>query len=198
MKRNALLSFVIALLLIFGTNGVAIASQWKIDSAHSGIYFNVSHIFSTIKGYFNVFDGTIEFDPANLKNSRFEFKVKVESINTNDSKRDGHLQSGEFFDADKYPEITFKSNAIAHTEGNQYSVEGTLTVKDVSKSIKLPFTFFGTKQSPFNPKLEVAGFEARMEIDRLAYHVGSGKFHQMGVVGKDVRVLITLEATRDK
>ncbi|MDX9786532.1 MAG: YceI family protein [Desulfobacterales bacterium] len=198
MKRAASLILGIFFLLILGSNSFAAAPEWKIDSDHSGIYFGVSHIYSTVKGHFNAFEGVVAFDPANLKESRFDFKVKVKSIDTNNSKRDGHLQSADFFDAGKYPEMTFKSTAIAHAGGDQYTVEGTMTVKDVSQKITLPFTFFGAKQHPFDPKLEVAGFEARMDIDRLAYHVGYGKFYQMGVVGKDVKVLISIEATRNK
>ncbi len=71
-----------------------------------------------------------------------------------------------------------------------------MKIKNVSKTLELPFTFFGSKPNPFNPKQEVAGFEARMTIDRIAYHVGNGNFLKMGVVGKDVDVLISLEATR--
>lgn len=198
MKRTAFFALAMVFLLIFGADGFGAAPAWKIDPAHSGIYFGVAHIYSTTKGAFTEFEGVIEFDPANLQESRFDFRVKVKSIHTNNTKRDGHLQSGDFFDAGKYPEMTFKSSAITHNEGNQYTVEGTMTIKDVSRPIKVPFTFFGTKPHPMSPKQDVAGFEARMEIDRLAYHVGDGKFYQMGLVGKDVKVLITIEATRDR
>jgi polyisoprenoid-binding protein YceI len=122
----------------------------------------------------------------------------VKSINTNNGKRDGHLQSKDFFDAKKYPEMTFTSQSITHRQGNAYAVTGTMKIKDVSKPVELPFTFFGTQQNPFNAKQEVAGFEAHLTIDRLEYGVGNGKFFEMGVVGKDVDVLLSLEATRNK
>ncbi|MFH0730565.1 MAG: YceI family protein [Pseudomonadota bacterium] len=198
MKKALSIILGIVFLLISGTNGFAAALEWKVDPAHSGIYFGISHIYSTVKGFFSEFSGVIEFDPANLKESRFDFTVNVNSINTNNGKRDGHLQSADFFDAGKFPKMTFKSTTISHTGGDQYSVEGTLTVKDVSKNIKLPFTFFGFKQHPLNPKQQVAGFETRLDIDRLEYHVGDGKFYQMGAVGKEVNVLVSVEATRDK
>ncbi len=198
MKKTIFLNLAIMLLVTFGFNNGAMAIQWKVDADHSGIYFGINHIYSTVKGYFNEFESTIDFDPEHLADSRFDFTVNVKSINTNNGKRDSHLLSEDFFDAEKYPEMTFKSSAISRTAGNQYIVEGTLTIKDVSQTIRLPFTFFGVKENPFNKKQLVAGFETRLEIDRLAYHVGSGKFHQMGVVGKDVKVLITVEAIRDK
>ncbi|MFZ1955230.1 MAG: YceI family protein, partial [Desulfobacterales bacterium] len=138
------------------------------------------------------------FDPDNLDGSSFDFKVEVDSINTGNSKRDGHLEAEEFFAAKKYPVMTFKSSAVKHAEGDQYLVEGTMTVKDVSRSVLAPFTFFGIKQNPFDKDSEVAGFEARMAIDRLEYNVGTGKYYEMGVIGKDVDVLISFEATRKK
>ena len=198
MKKSIQLSIIIALLLSFGTMAHAGAPQWKVDPAHSGIYFGIDHIYSETKGYFQDYEGDIYFDPNNLKDSRFAFKVKIKSVNTNNSKRDGHLQSDEFFDAKKYPEMRFESTSIMHVSGDEYVADGTMSVKDVSKKIKLPFTFFGAKTHPFNPKQDVAGFEARMSIDRLAYNVGNGKFYKMGVVGKDVDVLITIEAVKDK
>jgi polyisoprenoid-binding protein YceI len=198
MKKITYMHYAIVFLFIFSTNLYAAAPEWKIDPAHSGIYFRISHIYSTVNGFFPDFKGEVRFDPSDLKESLFSFKVKVKSINTNNSKRDGHLLSDDFFSTKKYPEMTFESKSISHKEGNQYVVEGVMKIKDVSKTIKLPFTFFGTKQHPFNPKQEVAGFEAQMTIDRLVYQVGNGKFYKMGVVGKDVDVLISLEVLREK
>ena len=94
--------------------------------------------------------------------------------------------------------MTFKSSAVRQVKDNQYVVEGQMTVKDVSKAVSVPFTLLGVSPHPFDKNSEVAGFEARMTIDRLAYHVGGGKFYDMGVVGKDVEVLISLEVTRKK
>jgi polyisoprenoid-binding protein YceI len=85
-----------------------------------------------------------------------------------------------------------------HVKDNQYTVDGTFTIKDVSKELSVPFIFFGKKDFPFDKKLEVAGFEARMTLDRLAYNVGSGKYVKMGVVGQEVDVLISMEVLRKK
>lgn len=174
----------------------AAAPEWTVDSAHSSIYFDVQHIYSTTRGAFEAFSGTVHFAPDDLAGSRFDFEVMVDSINTGNSKRDSHLNSGDFFDSKDYPKMTFTSTAVKHVQDNQYMVEGKLTVKDVSQTVKVPFTFLGTTVHPFQKDNVVAGFEARMTIDRLAYNVGSGKFYEMGVVGKDVAVLITLEVMR--
>lgn len=198
MKKTAYMTFAIVLLFVLGTSVQASATDWTVDPAHSGVYFRVQHIFSTTGGFFPEFEGEIKFNPDNLKESKFIFNVDVKSINTNNGKRDGHLLSDEFFDAKKYPRMSFESQSIMHKQGDQYVVRGVMKIKDVSKTIDLPFTFFGTTQNPLNPKQEVAGFEAKMTIDRLAYNVGNGKFVEMGVVGQNVDVLVTVEAIRDK
>lgn len=191
-------SAVIVLILLLFTHAGAAAPQWEVDPAHSSIYFSVQHIYSTTRGYFEDFKGTVMFSPDDLAGSRFDFEVKVKSINTANSKRDGHLNSGDFFDSKKYPKMTFVSTVVKQVKDDQYLVEGKMTVKDVSQTVSVPFTLLGVKDHPFDGKSEVAGFEARMAIDRLAYHVGSGKFYDMGVVGKTVDVLITMEVTRKK
>ncbi|MEN8691623.1 MAG: YceI family protein [Desulfobacterales bacterium] len=193
-KITATVMFLMAIIL----QAQAAGSDWKLDPAHAGIYFEIDHIYAVTRGYFEEFDGKVIFDPDNLGGSIFDFKVEVDSINTGNSKRDGHLEGNEFFGARKFPVMTFKSTNVKKVEGDQYVVEGTLTVKDVSKTVSVPFTFFGIKQSPFDKDSEVAGFEARLAIDRLEYNVGNGKYYEMGVIGKDVDVLISFEATRKK
>lgn len=185
-------------IILFAAQAQAAAPKWELDPAHSGIFFGVKHIYSETRGYFEEFEGDIYFSPDDLAGSRFDFTVNVKSINTSNSKRDGHLNSGDFFDSKKYPHMTFKTSAVRHIKDNSYVVEGQMTVKDVTKTVAVPFTLLGVSPHPFDKNSEVAGFEARMTIDRLAYHVGGGKFYDMGVVGKEVDVLISLEVTRKK
>ena len=198
MKKTIKIMAVVLFTVTFIMQAHAAGSDWKLDPAHSGIYFEIDHIYAATRGYFEDFDGKVIFDPDNLDGSSFDFTVEVDSINTGNSKRDGHLEGNEFFVARKFPVMTFKSTNIKKVEGDQYVVEGTMTVKDVSKSVSVPFTFFGIKQNPFDKDSEVAGFEARLVIDRLEYNVGTGKYYEMGVIGKDVDVLISFEATRKK
>ena len=196
---NKRIQFIVIISLVLGISSMAYSEvpKWKIDPAHAGIYFSIDHIFSKVKGHFSDFDAEIYFDPNNLGQSRADFSVKVNSIDTNNTKRDGHLRSDDFFSAKKYPDMRFESAAVTHVRDNLYTVEGTMTIKDVRRKVKLPFTFLGTQPNPFNPKQEVAGFELNMTIDRFDYNVGSGKFLDLGVVGKYVDVLITLKVTRD-
>lgn len=198
MKKTIKRSALILLILLLSAHTYAAAPQWKVDPAHSNIYFTVKHIYSSVRGVFPDFKGTVMFSPDDPAGSRFDFEVDVKSIYTGNSKRDGHLNSADFFDSGKYTKMTFTSTAVKHVKDNQYVVEGKMTVKDVTKEISLPFSFLGVTAHPFDKKSEVAGFEAQMTIDRLAYNVGGGKFYDMGVVGKAVDVLITMEVTRKK
>jgi len=191
------LLYILLLLIVFGQAPV-MAKEWQVDPAHSGIMFDVKHIYSVTRGHFSDFSGNVYFDPDNPEKSKFEFTVKVDSINTGIGKRDNHLRSGDFFAADTYPKMMFKSSRVTAAGGNRYILEGKMTVKDVTKDMRLEFVFLGQKENPFKKNKMVAGFETRFTINRLDFHVGSGKFYDMGVVDKDVEVLISLEATRDK
>jgi len=184
-------------LLLLGQTHV-MAHEWKTDPFHSGILFEIKHIYSTVRGHFSDFTGDVLFDPNNLEKSKFDFVVKVDSINTNNEKRDTHLRSNDFFAASKYPVMTYKSSRISHAGGNKYVLEGKMTIKDVTKDMVLEFTYWGQKENPFKKNEMVAGFDTRFNINRLDFHVGNGKFHKMGVVGKDVDILITLEVVRKK
>jgi polyisoprenoid-binding protein YceI len=200
MKR--LLVIVPCLLVLAGVvpqpTVYAAAPAWEFDRAHAAFYFDVKHIFSTVRGLFEDYSGTFRFDPNQLEESGFDITVKVKSVNTFNTKRDNHLRSNDFFDAGKFPEMKFQSRRITHTGGSQYAVQGTLTIKDVSKDITVPFTFWGVKENPFNPKELVAGFDARFTIDRIEYHVGDRKYYDMGVTGKDIDLFISLEMIRSK
>ena len=119
-------------------------------------------------------------------------------INTNIAKRDKHLQSGDFFDAGKFPLITFKSVKITDIGNNVYEVLGKLTIKGEAYDLALPLTLAGVQDHPAVKNKEVIGFNGGLTIDRLLYKVGTGKFADMGVVGKDVDVFVTLEALSGK
>ena len=140
--------------------------------------------------------GDVYFDPDNLHKSRFDFTIKVDSVDTGIGKRDTHLRSPDFFDAAKYPVITFKSSKVTPGADSTYLVEGTLTIKDVSRDVALEFFYHGQKENPVKKGEIVAGLDATLTIDRLAYNVGDGKFFKMGVVDKYVNVFFTLELLR--
>ncbi len=188
--------FIVFTILFYGS--FTFASQWQIDSDHTEIRFKVNHILTSISGLFTEFKGDVSFDPARPETGKFNFTVKVKSVNTNNGKRDNHLRSKDFFNVDKYPEMKFESTKISYLKDNIYALEGMMTIKDVSKKIQMEFVFLNPQPHPFVKKKNVGGFSAHFIIPRLDYHVGNGKFLKMGVVGSDVTVEIAMEALTKK
>jgi polyisoprenoid-binding protein YceI len=192
-------AILIALFLtITASNASAAARSWDLDTAHSNIYFGVTHIFSKINGLFNDFSLELNFDPDNLEESSFLFTIEVDSINTNIAKRDKHLVSADFFDAGKFPQMIFKSKAITGGDDNLYNVAGTLTIKGVDYDVSLPLKLEGVTEHPTKKGTDVAGFNGTLTIDRLAHGVGTGKFYEMGVVDKMVDIFVSVEVLSDK
>jgi polyisoprenoid-binding protein YceI len=176
----------------------AVAQQWKIDYAHTNFYFEVNHTYVPVRGQFTKVTGEVYFDPGNLAKSKFDFVINVDSVDTKIGKRDTHLRSPDFFDAAKFPMMTFKSFSVTSGGDNKYIVNGVLTIKDVSKKLALEFVYHGQKDNPIKPGEVVAGLETKLVLDRLAYNVGDGKFYKLGVVDKDVNILFVLELMRGK
>ena len=191
---------VIAVAFALGATSTAAAAarQWEIDKPHANFYFSVDHIYSKVRGHFDEFSGQVHFDPAHLADSSFVFDIHVDSVNTAVAKRDKHLQSDDFFDAGSYPLISFRSTSITDAGNGVYQITGTFTVKGSDHELSFPLTLAGIKDHPTAKGKQVAGFNGSLTIDRLQYGVGSGKFYDLGVVGKDVEIFISLEVLADK
>lgn len=174
------------------------AQEWQIDKNHSNIYFQVRHTFVPVRGLFEDFSGTVDFDAARQKMRSINFQVQVDSINTNITKRDNHLRSDDFFAARQFPRMRFTSSKITPLDNHRYRVQGQLTVRSVTKEVEIECRFLGMQDNPLKKGQKVAGFEAEFSINRLDYNVGTGQFAKMGVVGEDVHILVALELLRDK
>ena len=198
MKKLGYSAIAFLFLILNAANLAAAARTWEIDTVHSNFYFTVDHVYSKVRGQFNEHSGEVKFDPGNLADSRFFFEIRIDSIDTNIAKRDKHLLSADFFDAGKFPVMTFESVKITDAGNNLYEVAGKFTIKGEVYDLVLPLTFAGIKAHPAVEGKEVAGFNGTVTIDRLAHKVGDGKFYKMGLVGKDVDVLVTLEVLSDK
>lgn len=200
MKLHKLFTTFLTSVLILSLSTPLTAKKWSLDKNHSTIGFSVNHFFTPTKGKFDDFDLDINFDQDDLENSSFDLSIKVASVNTGNDKRDNHLKTADFFNAEKYPVITFKSTSIISRGDNKYVAMGKLKIKDVEKDIELPFTLLGIKVLPedMQKKMgglrEVAGFEAAYSLNRNDYTVGTGSFAATVVVGDEVNINIAIEA----
>jgi polyisoprenoid-binding protein YceI len=174
------------------------AETYKIDPGHSEVGFTVRHMVSNVRGRFNDFSGTVEMDAKAPQKSSVEFHIKADSIDTGNADRDKHLKTADFFDAEKFPEITFKSDSVKPTGKNKYDVTGTLTLHGVSKKVTLPVTFLGEAKDPWGGTR--AGFETATKLDRKAYGIVWNKAIDNGgvLLGDDVNIDINLETTKAK
>lgn len=194
MKRTLLTAVVLAAVLALP----AAADVYKIDPSHSEVSFQIRHLLTNVRGHFNQYEGNVNLDPAKLETSKVEFKIKAESIDTGVPDRDKHLRTGDFFETDKYPEITFTSTKIKKTGKDTFDVTGKFTMHGVTKEITLPVTFAGTAKDPWGNQR--AGFSTTTTLDRKAYNINWNKAVDNGgvLLGDDVKVDINLEAVLQK
>jgi polyisoprenoid-binding protein YceI len=173
------------------------ADTWTVDPSHSEVSFQIRHMVSQVRGSFNDFTGTVNMDAKNPANSSVEFHIKAASIDTNNADRDKHLRTADFFDVEKYPEITFKSDSVKPAGKNKYNVTGTLTMHGISKKVTLPVTFLGEGKDPWGGTR--AGFETSTTLDRKAYGIVWNKAIDNGgvLLGDDVKVDINLETKKE-
>lgn len=164
---------------------------YTIDPTHSATVFSWSHFgFSTPSANFSDIQGTINVDNAKPANSSVNVNIPVASINTNVKALDDHIKTAEFFDAAKYPNITFKSTKVQALGKNKYKITGNLTVKDVTKPVVLDAVLNKQGVHPMT-KLQTIGFNATTSFNRSAFGVGS----YVPNVGDKITVNITTEAS---
>lgn len=169
------------------------APRWHIDPPHSAVTFSIKHILAQVPGQFLDFSAEVAFAPQHPEASSLSFSIETASVNTHVTKRDEHLRTADFFAAKQFPHITFAGSSIEKTGQDQYAVHGVLTIKGVSREVRLPLQYLGTKENPMHEGIRVLGLHSAFTLDRLEYGVGSGKFYEMGVVGKNVDLEVHLE-----
>ena len=175
------------------------AETFTIDAAHSDASFRVKHLMSNVKGSFGELAGTIEVNRDNPAASSVDFTINTASIDTANDNRDKHLRSADFFDVEKFPQITFKSTKIAPAGTKDvYNVTGNLTMHGVTRQIVLPVTFLGFAKDPWGN--DRAGFEIETTLNRKDFGLNWNKALDQGgfLLGEDVRVSIALEAVKNK
>jgi polyisoprenoid-binding protein YceI len=199
---------LVAIMTIAATNdphGSSPAQEptvWNVDGPHTQINFSVKHFFTPVKGTFNDFDIDLTFDAEAPENSSVKVSIDVASIDTNNERRDNHLRSGDFFDAEAFPTMTFESTSIRQVSENQLIATGNLTIKETTKEVDLAIDVLGIRELPAEMQemmggiARVAGFQAATTIDRREFEVGVANWAQTVVVGGDVEISIALEANQ--
>ena len=183
-------------------DGPAADLVWSLDNSHSVVGFSVKHFFTPVRGQFDDYEAKVNFDPANPEASTVEVRIAVASVNTNNEKRDNHLQTPDFFDAETYPYITFESTAVRQTGESEYLVTGNLTIKDVTREVELPVTLLGVTElndemsAAFGGIEQVASFEGATTIERNDFGVGTGSWAATLVVGGEAEIDLALEVNR--
>jgi polyisoprenoid-binding protein YceI len=168
---------------------------WTVDAGHSTIGFSARHLMvAKVRGQFSEFSGAITVGDNPLE-SKVEATVQIASITTNDEGRDGHLQSADFFEVEKYPTMTLVSTGI-EARGSDYVLHADLTIKGVTKSVDFDLEFEGVVQDPWgNTK---AGFTAETEISRKEFGLEWNAALETGgvVVGDKVKIVLEIEALK--
>lgn len=174
------------------------ATLWKIDKSHTSVNFSINHFFSSVPGKFKDYDGSFNFDPDNLNGSKADFSISVSSVNTDNTKRDNHLQSKDFFNAETYPTLSFQSTRFEKKTEKEYLIHGKLTIKDKTKDVTLPMKITGEMEHPMMKGTMILGLVIDTSIDRTDYGVGTGDWATTMVVGDEVDIHIPMELNRKK
>ena len=174
---------------------LASAVALDVDAAHSIIGFEIKHlVVSSVHGSFTDFTGSVDLNEKDFTQSKIDFKIKTDSVNTANAKRDGHLKSPDFFDTQKFPEATFVSKSLKAAGKNKYTLEGDLTIHGITKATKFVFVNLGKVKDPYG--VEKYMFQASTELVRKDFGlVYNAKLEAGGVViGEKVKLEIDLEA----
>ena len=189
----------IAMLLVFtflGTMTMQAQSKWAIDKAHSNIRFSATHyVITEVEGQFKDFDASVVSKTDDFKGAEVMFTAKVASIDTDNERRDGHLKSDDFFNADQFPEIKFQGKI--ESEGDKYFLVGDFTMRDVTKPMKFEVKYNGSVDLENGKK---AGFKVMGVVDRFEYGIKFNKVLESGglVVSQEIQITCNVELNEVK
>ncbi|MEQ6119182.1 YceI family protein [Reichenbachiella sp. MALMAid0571] len=187
-------NFIPILLLLFVLPiSINAQNKWKIDPVHSSIQFDVTHlVVSTVTGKFTEFSGTVEAKNDSFENAKVEANVEVKSITTENLTRDNHLKEDDFFNAEKFPQIKFKSEYFKKVADNEYLLSGDLTIRDVTKKVSMKAVHTGS--ITIGEKI-VSGFKVNFTVNRFDFNLKWDDTLDSGslVVGENVDIKMNLE-----
>jgi polyisoprenoid-binding protein YceI len=185
------------LLLITGFGISSLFAQkagWNLDKAHSSVGFSVKHmVLSEVTGNFKDFDVKFTSSKSDFTDAVVDATIKVASINTDNEKRDGHLKTDDFFNAEKYPLITFKSDSFEKVGDNKYKITGDLTIRDVTKKVTFDAVYNGSIKAPWGA--QIYSWKATLAVNRFDYGLKWNKAIEAGglIAGETVNITLNLE-----
>jgi polyisoprenoid-binding protein YceI len=171
-------------------------ATWSFDNSHSSIGFSVRHLMiSKVRGHFNQWGGTFDYDEKDPTRSKLSVRIDAASIDTRDEKRDAHLRSPDFFDVEKFPALTFESTKVER-DGDDFVVTGDLTIHGVTRAVQLKVESLGATKDPWGGYR--AGFSASTSVNRKDFGLTWNAALETGgvVVGEKIEIGIEIEAVR--
>jgi polyisoprenoid-binding protein YceI len=177
----------------------SVTTQWSVDPTHSEIQFKVKHlVISTVTGSFKSFSASATTEGDDWTRAKINFEADIASIDTNMDQRDTHLKSADFFDAQKYPKLTFESTSLRKVSGNDYKLDGNLTIKDVTKPVTLDVEYGGAATDFYGN--DKAGFELTGKISRKEFGLTWDAVTEAGnvVVADEVKLIANIQFIKQK
>jgi len=168
------------------------STPWQLDANHSNVDFTIRWMMTPVRGSFSSYEAQVNFDPADLENSMIDVKIDVNSVDTNNQRRDNHLLSDDFFNTEVWPQMHFRSTRIEQTGENEFVAHGEMTIRDVTKEFQLPFTLIGIMDDPRNEARKLAAISAEASLMRNDYGVGVGSYAATATIGNEVNIKLSL------
>lgn len=191
-KLNLLIAF-----LVFAAASLTAQTNWQVDKSHSKVGFSVSHLVITdVDGFFKDYDANVTTNGDDFSTANIQFTVNTGSIFTDNDGRDKHLRSDDFFNAEKFPQMTFKGKSMRKVGDNKYKLVGDLTIRDITKEVELDVRYNGMAKDPWgNTK---AGFKVSGQINRFDYNLKWNTAIETGalVVGREVKLNIDMQLVK--
>jgi polyisoprenoid-binding protein YceI len=173
------------------------AKTWNIDTSHSGINFSVRHmVFAKVRGRFGSWSGTVRLAEEDLTRSSVEVEIDATSIDTGVTDRDNHLRSGDFLDVERFPQLRFESKQVEQAGANRYRVTGDLTIRDVTREVRLDMEYGGQAKDPWGNQR--AAFTAKTSLDRRDFGLEWNQVLEAGgvLVGERIDIELELQAVK--
>lgn len=178
---------------------IGTTTKWALDATHSEIHFKVKHLLiSTVTGQFKQFNATIDTEGDELTTAKVHFTADINSISTNDEQRDGHLKTGDFFDAENHPQLVFEGKQLEKIDAENYKLHGILTMRGVSKPETFDVEYGGMAIDSWgNTRM---GFSLAGKVNRKDYGVSFSMVSETGgiLLGEEVKIVANAEFVRQE